>query len=130
MSPKCLLIIDDDPEDIDILQLAFKSIGHSVEWIIYTDSEMAVQDLKERSFYPSPDGIFLDLNMPRKDGLQVLADIKEMNSYSCIPVIIHSTSIAHEEIDVAIQSGANYFLPKSPAFGTLCDSLKQCILRM
>lgn len=124
-SPKRLLLIDDNEDDLYILQLAFETIHAPVQCMVETDSEIILTRFVEQTILPLPDCIFLDLNMPRVSGMEVLAAIKSISLYDDIPVIIHSTSTASKDIEQAKASGAACYLPKHPNFAQLCKSLQE-----
>ncbi|NII26326.1 response regulator [Pseudoflavitalea sp. X16] len=120
-----LLLIDDNEDDLYILRLAFETIREPVQCMVETDSEMALSRLLEQSIVPLPDCIFLDLNMPKVGGMELLAAIRSISLYDDIPVIIHSTSTAQKDIEQAKASGANWYLPKASNFALLCKSLQE-----
>lgn len=127
-SPPRLLLIDDNEDDLYILRLAFETIREPVQCMVETDSEMALHRLLEQSIVPLPDCIFLDLNMPKVGGMELLTAIKSISLYDDIPVIIHSTSTFPKDIEQATASGANYYLPKAANFALLCESLRKLFL--
>ena len=127
-SPKRLLLIDDDKEDLFVFQLAVSTITNSVECIVETDSEEVLHRLMENAFVQPPDLIFLDLNMPRVGGMEILAALKSTALYGDVPVIIHSTSTAQKDMEKAKQLGAVYYLPKPSNFTILCESLRELFL--
>jgi CheY-like chemotaxis protein len=82
----------------------------------------------ENAFVPRPDLIFLDLNMPRVSGMEILTVLKSTALYADVPAIIHSTSTAQKDREKAKQLGAVYYLPKPNNFTTLCESLRELFL--
>lgn len=74
---------------------------------------------------PTPKIIFLDLNMPGKDGRETLKDIKSNNKFNGIPVVIFSTSSRKEDVDYTHDHGANLYINKPSDY----DSLKKVIAR-
>lgn len=124
-SPPRLLLIDDNEDDLYILRLAFETIREPVQCMAETDSEMALHRLLEQNIVPLPDCIFLDLNMPRVGGMELLTAIRSMSLYDDIPVIIHSTSTSPKDIEQAKASGATWYLPKASNFALLCKSLQE-----
>jgi CheY-like chemotaxis protein len=77
----------------------------------------------------SPDFIFLDLNMPRMNGKQFLAEVKKIKTLQDIPVIIYSTSTDKKDILDTIELGAVYFLEKPNRFNDLTNALSNIITR-
>jgi len=76
-----------------------------------------------RSHVVHPDLIFLDLNMPRKDGREALRELKADTALKTIPVIMLSTSSAPFDVDECYRSGANFFLSKPDDYHALVDML-------
>ena len=75
--------------------------------------------LRKRGNYTdasAPDLIFLDLNMPRKDGREVLAEVKTDATLSAIPVVIFTTSAAHADVTFSYEHGANCYVQKPGNF--------------
>ena len=85
-----ILHIDDDEDDGFLFHSALKEIDNSITYIFYQDAQKALKDLK--SFTLNPDYIFLDLNMPKMNGIEALGALKAMKRLSNIPIIICSTS--------------------------------------
>jgi len=109
---KKILLIDDDPDDRFIFSEVLKRIDKKVECTYAIDGEEALKLLRDDK-NPSPDIIFLDLNMPRMSGKQCLAEIRRLNGYSRVPIIILTTSDWHGDIADVTENGASYFLTKS-----------------
>ena len=63
-----------------------------------------------------PDVLFLDLNMPRKNGFECLSEIKQNSKLKLLPVIVFSTSLEQEVVNQLYQNGAQYFIRKPPEF--------------
>ena len=72
---------------------------------------------------PLPDAIFLDLNMPRINGIQGLKELKQTSLLKNIPVIIYSTSSSKKEMQETLKLGASYFLTKKSSFEELRKEL-------
>lgn len=112
-----LLIVEDDDGDVELMQETLPSdIYFSFRRAV--DGEEAMASLSSRI----PDLIFLDLNIPKIDGKQVLENIKKDFRYKKIPVIIVSTSLNEEDIRLSYELGANAYLTKS---GNFEDFFKQ-----
>jgi CheY-like chemotaxis protein len=119
---KRLFIIDDDVEDQEIFMEAVKEVDNSIQIYTSTSGEDALKQL-EREVVVLPDLIFLDLNMPRLNGKQVLKEIKNIRSLRGIPVIMYSTSFAPRDIEEINRLGAAHHLLKPSRFDELCKSL-------
>lgn len=120
-----LFIADDDPDDVELFIEAVSRIDQSIKCYSAFDGEEALRKLKSDS--ELPDMIFLDLNMPRINGKQCLAEIKNSNKPRTIPVVIFSTSSLPHDIDDTRKLGASYFLTKPSNFDELCKELSQII---
>ncbi len=113
--PVEILLVEDNPGDIRLMQEAFKESGFSSHLNIARDGEQALAFLRQEGIYrdsPRPAFILLDLNLPRKDGREVLAEIKMEESLRQIPVVILSTSTSSEDILRAYDLHANCYVPK------------------
>lgn len=120
---KKLFIIDDDVEDQEIFMEAIHEVDESIECRSSTSGEDALRELEKESA-SLPDLIFLDLNMPKLNGKQVLKEIKQSGVLRPIPVIMYSTSFAPHDIEEVTRLGAAFHLLKPSRFDDLCKSLK------
>jgi CheY-like chemotaxis protein len=110
-----ILLVEDNPGDIRLIQEAFKEGGFSSNLNITRDGEQAMAFLRQEGEYsesPRPRFIILDLNLPRKDGREVLAEIKADKKLRQIPVVILSTSTSAEDVRHAYDLHANCYVPK------------------
>lgn len=117
-----LLMADDDPDDFFLLKSALEDLGaanplrlvdNGVELMKYLMGEGPYTD---RQAYPMPGVILLDLNMPKKDGREVLASIKQHADFGHIPVVVLSTSKVAEDVLRAYQLGASCFITKPSSY--------------
>jgi CheY-like chemotaxis protein len=110
-----VLLVEDNPGDIRLLQEAFKEAGLSWNLSIARDGEHAMAFLHHEGIYaasPRPALILLDLKLPRKDGPEVLADIKREKVLRNIPVVILSSSTNPDDVSRAYDLHANCYLAK------------------
>ena len=115
--PKTLdvLLVEDNPGDIRLTQEAFKEGEFSCRLHVVRDGEEAMSFLRRSKPYessPRPSFLLLDLNLPRKDGREVLTEIKREKELRQIPVFILSTSTAFDDISHAYDNHANCYIPK------------------
>jgi chemotaxis family two-component system response regulator Rcp1 len=108
-------MVDDNPGDARLTIEALKEIhlAHRFHWV--PDGEEALTYLRHAASHaqpPRPDLILLDLNLPRTDGREVLAEIKSDPDLKEIPVIILTTSLAEEDINRAYHLSANCYIRK------------------
>ena len=110
-----ILLVEDNPGDIRLIQEAFHEGGVFSHLSVARDGEQAMAYLRQEGDYsrsPRPAFILLDLNLPRKDGREVLEEIKRDENLRQIPVVILSTSTDEEDIRRAYDLHANCYVPK------------------
>lgn len=107
-----VLLADDDSDDRFFFDLALKEVGLPVELSTVEDGEQLMDSLLKSIMKP-PDIIFLDLNMPRKNGAECLSEIMLNDKLRQIPVIIYSTSLHEDVADVLYDTGACYYVKKT-----------------
>jgi CheY-like chemotaxis protein len=122
-NPRSLFFIDDDCDDLDLLCEAVSIIDESIICFKADNSESTLEAFRKDDI-PVPDLIFLDLNMPKVNGRELLQEIKKMPSYAHIPVVIYSTSVSQADIEETMKLGASYFLSKPNRFEDLQKSLE------
>lgn len=107
-----ILLADDDQSDRFFFERALKEIAIETQLTTVEDGEKLISYLKE-NFNHLPDVIFLDLNMPRKNGGECLSEIKRDEKLKHIPIVVYSTSLYEEIATILYQNGAHYYLQKS-----------------
>jgi two-component system, chemotaxis family, response regulator Rcp1 len=110
-----ILLVEDNPGDVRLTLEALKDAKVRNNLSIVGDGEQAMAFLRRQGNYanaPHPDLILLDLNLPRKDGREVLAEIKSDPVLRRIPVVVLTTSQAEEDILRAYNLNANCFVTK------------------
>ena len=110
-----ILLVEDNPGDIRLTQEAFKEGKVSNNLNIARDGVEALAFLRQEGEYagvPRPDVILLDLNLPKKDGREVLAEIKEDPDLRRIPVVVLTTSLAEQDILKSYNLHANCYITK------------------
>jgi len=128
--PIVILLADDDEEDRMLACDALTESRLSNEIYCVTDGEDLMDYLQRRGRYtspalaPRPGLILLDLNMPKKDGREALREIKSDLNLRQIPVVVMTTSKAHEDIFHSYDSGASSFISKPVSFEGLIDVMK------
>jgi two-component system, chemotaxis family, response regulator Rcp1 len=114
-----ILLIEDNPGDVDLTKEALQDAKVRNRLNVVDDGAKAVDFLYKRGPYadaPRPDIILLDLNLPKKDGRQVLEEIKADPQLAEIPVVILTTSQAEEDILRSYQLHANCYITKPVDF--------------
>ena len=110
-----ILLVEDSPGDVRLTQEAFKDARVLVNLHVAGDGEEAMAFLKregKHSSKPRPDIILLDLNLPKKDGRAVLAEIKEDPSLQTIPVVILTMSASEADVLKSYSLHANCYITK------------------
>jgi len=110
-----VLLVEDNPGDIRLTQEAFKDGRILVNLTVATDGVQAIDILNHRGPYtgtPRPDLILLDLNLPKKNGREVLVEIKADEELKRIPVIVMTTSKAEQDIHRVYNLNANCYITK------------------
>jgi CheY-like chemotaxis protein len=113
--PVNILLVEDNPGDIRLLEEALKETTFDFHLYVVRDGEQALAFLRQEENYqavPRPAFVLLDLNLPRKDGREVLATVKHDRRLRQIPVFILSTSTRAEDIARAYDLHANCYIPK------------------
>jgi chemotaxis family two-component system response regulator Rcp1 len=129
--PLEVLLVEDSPGDVRLTQEAFREAKTSINLHVATDGVAAMNFLRREGIHgqaPRPDFILLDLNLPKMDGREVLAHIKEDDGLKTIPTIILTTSDAEADILKSYQLQANCYINKPvelEAFDAIVKSVNQ-----
>ena len=118
-----ILLADDDEDDRQFFMDAVRTIAPASKLTTVYDGEELISKLKKNKS-ELPDYIFLDLNMPYKNGLECLKEIKSMDFLRNIPVLIYSTSTSKEQIETTYMNGANLYIQKPASFEGIVRVLK------
>jgi two-component system, chemotaxis family, response regulator Rcp1 len=115
VKPIEILLVEDNPGDADLAREALEGGKIKNNLFVVGDGEAAMNFLFQAEPYtdmPRPDLILLDLNLPRKDGREVLADIKAHKDLKRIPVVVLTTSKSEEDVLRSYNLHANCFITK------------------
>lgn len=110
-----ILIMEDRPADIRLIQEALGEVDEKINISVAMDGEEGLDFLYKKDKYqdaPTPDLIFLDLNMPKKEGKEVLKVVKNDNSLKAIPIIVLTNSYHPNEIMEVYKLHANSYVHK------------------
>jgi two-component system, chemotaxis family, response regulator Rcp1 len=124
-----ILLVEDNPGDVRLMREALTANGMSKTLSVVEDGEQALSFLRRHGTYseaPRPDLIFLDLNLPRKDGREVLAEIKENSDLRRIPVIVLTTSESETDVKRAYELHANCYVKKPTDLDEYLSVVKAC----
>ena len=122
-----ILLVEDSPSDTDLTLEALKDFKVRNNVSVVEDGVQALQFLRRQAPYaeaPRPDMIMLDLNLPRKDGREVLADIKSDEKLKTIPIVVLTTSRAEQDVLRAYQLNANCYINKPVDFNQFLDVVR------
>jgi chemotaxis family two-component system response regulator Rcp1 len=113
--PINILLVEDNPGDVELTEDALRRSKVATKVSVVTDGEDAMDYLRQQSAYQEetmPDLVLLDLNLPRKDGMEVLREMKDDPNLRHIPVVVLTTSEAERDILASYELGANCFISK------------------
>ncbi|MBD2439731.1 response regulator [Nostoc sp. FACHB-110] len=114
-----VLLVEDNPGDAELTRIALQDSKISINLNVVEDGVEAMAFLRKQNNYakkPHPDIVLLDLNLPRKDGREVLAEIKSDDHLKRIPVVVLTTSQSEEDILRAYNLAANCYITKPVDF--------------
>jgi CheY-like chemotaxis protein len=123
-----VLLVEDDPGDVLLIQEAFADNKLLNNLNVVNDGEQALAYLRREGPYadaPRPDLMLLDLNLPRKDGREVLQEVKSDEGLRTIPVVVLTTSEAEEDVLRSYQLHANAYVAKPVDFERFVSIVRQ-----
>ena len=126
--PVNILLIEDNPGDVRLAQEAFKEGNINVQLDVAMDGIEALNYLRKKGPYASaktPDLVLLDLNLPKKDGREVLSEIKADSVLRSIPVVILTTSNAEQDILNSYNLHVNCYINKPVDFDRFFDIIQK-----
>ena len=126
--PVNILLIEDNPGDVRLAQEAFKEGNINVNLDVVMDGMEAINFLRKVGAYENsltPDLVLLDLNLPKKDGREVLSDIKADPSLRSIPVVILTTSNSEQDILNSYNLHVNCYINKPVDFDRFFDIIQK-----
>jgi len=122
-----ILLIEDNPDDAELLEYAFRKAGIANPLFAVTDGDAAVEYVggtgayADRRRHPLPELILLDLKLPRRSGFEVLGFIRGQEATRHTPVVVLTSSSQHGDIQRAYEAGANSYLVKPVGRNTLIE---------
>ncbi len=128
MQSVTILLVEDNPDDVILTKEALKEGKIKNHLYDVGDGVEAMDFLRKKGKYkdsPRPDIVFLDLNLPKKDGRQVLSEIKEDPELKGIPVVILTTSEAEEDVIKSYKLHANCYITKPVNLDRFIHVVKQ-----
>jgi len=107
-----ILLADDDTDDRFFFDMALKELSFSTQLTSVENGEKLMTYLSGHTA-DLPEILFLDMNMPRKNGAECLAEIKQNEKLQSLPVVIYSTSLHEDVADKLYKNGAHYYIRKT-----------------
>ena len=129
LKPLNILLADDDTDDCIFFKEAVEELLLSTHLTAVNDGEQLMQLLTNET-NELPDVLFLDLNMPRKNGFECLSEIKGNQKLRQLPVIIFSTSFEQEVVNLLYKNGAQYFIRKPSEFSQFKKIIHQTFVTL
>ena len=130
VDPFTILMVEDDAGEVLFLQKAFKKTGAGIAAQFVVNGEEAIDYLSgegrfdDRASFPEPQLVIMDLNMPRKDGFEVLEWFRNMEEGALVPVIVLTSSDLESDIRHAYNLGANSYFLKPSSDEDFCSMIK------
>lgn len=123
--PRTIFYTDDDEDDRFVFSEALQEVADDFQIAVQRSGDELMEMLKNPP--PHPSLLFLDLNMPLKNGYTVLKEIREKEGMSTLPVVIFSTSNDEESISTSRRLGANLYVTKPSSFAALKKTLRHVL---
>jgi len=120
---KKVFVVDDDLEDQEIFSYTVKNLHAPVSCSFARDGTEAIEILKRNNDF-KPDYIFIDINMPRMNGVDLLKEIKLLNLAPHSQLVIHSTNVSAITVAECKRLGVNEFIVKSSSFNEMRNRLE------
>lgn len=130
---KTILLVEDSPDDVFLMQRAFKQAGYTDPIQVAADGQQAIDYLSgrkpfaDRTKYPLPALMLLDLKLPQMPGLEVLAWIRSNPAVATTPVVVLTSSRQESDIETAQRRGANAFVVKPTSTEQRLEFVKHLI---
>jgi two-component system response regulator len=127
LRPINMLLVEDNPTDQLITREALEHAKVLLNLHVVEDGVQTMEFLRRTGKYaqaPRPDLVLLDLNLPKKDGREVLSEIKKDPDLKLIPVVILTTSKADEDISLAYRYQANCFITKPVGYANFNEVMR------
>jgi len=126
LSPLKLLLADDDVDDCYLFKVAVSAINKTAQISTIHDGTQLMNLLYQHDIV-LPDMLFLDINMPRKNGFECLTEIKADKKFAGLQIIIYSTSLDPTMVNLFHEKGARYYIQKPAEFTKLVSVIGQAI---
>jgi CheY-like chemotaxis protein len=122
---KNVLLAEDDEEDVLLFETVLSELNQDIIVTVATDGNVLMALLKQATILPEM--IFLDLNMPHKNGFECLSEIKGNAQWNSIKIVILSTSSQKQQIETAYDNGADLYLAKPVSYTRFKNMVEKCL---
>ena len=131
MNPKKILLVEDNPDDVELTRIAFAEAGSEHQLTVVSDGAEAVEYLLGKGKYAGrdvadlPTVVLLDLNLPKLDGREVLQAIRGETATRNLPVVVLTTSAEPFDVEQVYALGANSYIQKPVEFERFVEVVRQ-----
>lgn len=128
--PVVVLTIEDSPMEIRLLSEAFDEQDRAVTHLVATDGVEAFDILSHRGIYtdsPAPDLVVLDLDLPGRSGREIIAELRDLEEFRALPVVVFSSSDDPETIRDCYLRGANAYIVKPTDYDAMLTIVEQLL---
>jgi two-component system response regulator len=131
MSTRPILLVEDNPDDVELTRIAFAEANIANALTVVTDGAAALDYLFARGVHSDrdpddlPSIVLLDLNLPKVDGREVLQAIRSHERTRSLPVVVMTTSAEPFDVEASYALGANSYIRKPVDFGQFVWAVKQ-----
>jgi CheY-like chemotaxis protein len=122
---KNILLAEDDEEDVFLFKTVLSELNQDIHVAVATDGNVLMTLLKQVTILPEM--IFLDLNMPHKNGFECLSEIKANEKWNNIKIVILSTSSQPQQIEIAYKGGVDLYLAKPVSYTQFKNMMEKCL---
>ena len=125
---KTIVLIDDDPDDLDILRETLRKVEPSTQCISFLYPDEAIRAITDELIV-IPDYILIDMNMPRKTGLECLRELRAQREFDETPIIMYSTTISQTVREALMKAGATHVFQKPSKYEAWASVLEKVLNR-
>ncbi len=128
MSAKPILLVEDNPDDEELVLRSLRKAGIANDVVVARDGEEALERLfgpDDRRMVPAPAVLLLDLKLPKVGGIEVLQRVRQRPETRCLPVVILTSSSEEEDMVKSYESGANSYVRKPVDFTEFAGAVRQ-----